>query len=90
MKIFFLKDWGNVKILKVNRSPDGLVSDIDAEHVERAMREIDDARDAEDQRQPGRHHEQRGRAGQPVERLDREARQIHLDAGCDVSAVAVD
>ena len=32
--------------------------EIKPEHVERAVREIDDASDAEDQRQPGAHEEQ--------------------------------
>ena len=54
---------------------DQRVGDVDAEHVERAVREVDDARDAEDQRQPGRDQEQRRRAGQPVEQLDEEARR---------------
>ena len=34
------------------------VGDIDAHHVERTMRKVDDARDAEDQRQAGGHQEQ--------------------------------
>ena len=50
--------------------------DIGAQHVERAMREVHDPRDAEDDRQPGRDEEQRGRARQPVQRLDEEEGEI--------------
>ena len=35
------------------------IGDVESQHVERAVREVDDARDAEDQRQAGGHHEQR-------------------------------
>ena len=41
------------------------------------MRDIDDARDAEDERKPGRDKEQAGRRGQAVEGLERKAFQIH-------------
>ena len=44
--------------------------DIGAEHVERAMGEIDDARDAEDDRQPRRHEEQRRRARKAGQELN--------------------
>jgi hypothetical protein len=44
---------------------------IQAHHVERAMREIDDPGDAEDQRQPCRDEKQRRGRRQPVEQLDR-------------------
>jgi hypothetical protein len=37
------------------------------------MGEVDDAGDAEDQRQAGRHQEQRRSAGQAVEQLDQKA-----------------
>ena len=40
------------------------------EHEKTAVRKIDDARDAENQRQPGSHQEQRGGVTQPVEQLD--------------------
>ena len=43
---------------------------IGAEHVERAMGEIDDARHAEDDRQPRRHEEQRRRAGKTGQELN--------------------
>ncbi len=36
------------------------VGDIGPEHIEGPVRDIDDAGDAEDQRQPGRHEEQAG------------------------------
>ena len=44
--------------------------DIGAEHVERAMGEIDDARHAEDDRQPRRHQKQRRRAGKAGQELN--------------------
>ena len=43
---------------------------IGAEHVERAMGEIDDPRHAEDDRQPRRHQKQRRRAGKTGQELD--------------------
>ena len=46
------------------------VGDVDAQHEKRTVGEIDDARDTEDQRQPGRDQEQRRRAGQAVEQLN--------------------
>ena len=50
--------------------------EVGAQHVERAVREIDDARDAEHDRQSGGDDEQRGRAGQPVQRLHEEEGEI--------------
>ena len=50
------------------------VRDVQADHEHRAVREIDDPRDPEDQGQADGDQEQRRRAGQPVEQLDREAR----------------
>ena len=44
--------------------------DIGAEHVERAMGEIDDPRHAEDDRQARRHQKQRRRAGKTGQELD--------------------
>ena len=44
-------------------------AEIGPQHVEGAVGEIDDPRDAEDDRQAGGNDEQRGGAGQPVERL---------------------
>src|SRR5258708_9059818 len=44
--------------------------DIGAEHVERAMREIDDARDAENDRQPRGDQKQRRRAGKSGQELN--------------------
>ena len=44
--------------------------DIGADHVEGAMGEIDDAGDAEDDREAGRHQEQRCRAGETGQELD--------------------
>ena len=41
------------------------------------MRDIDDARDAEDQRQPGGDEEQPGRRREPVERLKQEGIEGH-------------
>ena len=45
------------------------IGDIGAQHVEGAMREIHDARDAEDDRQAGGDEEQRAGAGEPGEEL---------------------
>ena len=50
---------------------------VDAEHVERPVREVDDARDAEDERQAGRDEEERRRAGEAVQELNDEAREVH-------------
>jgi hypothetical protein len=52
-----------------------LIRAVRAQHVQRAVREIDDARDAEDQRQAGRDEEQRRRGGQAVEELQKEGRE---------------
>ena len=49
---------------------DRAVGDVDPQHEKRAVREVDDAGDAKDQRQPRRHQKQRRRAGQAVEQLD--------------------
>ena len=48
------------------RQPDG---EIHAEHVQRAVGEVDDAADAEDERQPGGDQEERARTGEPVQEL---------------------
>jgi hypothetical protein len=53
------------------------VGEIDAQHVERAVRDIDDARDAEDQRQAGRDEEQPRCRRQPVEGLEQECVEGH-------------
>ena len=45
---------------------------IHAQHVKRAVREVDDARDAEDQRQPGGDQEQRRSVGQAVQELQQD------------------
>ena len=45
--------------------------------MERAMREVDDARDPEDQRQPRADEEQRRRAGQAVGELDEDGGEGH-------------
>src|SRR5437588_113116 len=43
--------------------------EIEPQHVERAVGDIDDAGDAENERQPGAHEKQARRRGEPVERL---------------------
>ncbi|MNV24002.1 hypothetical protein D3C71_1150450 [compost metagenome] len=53
------------------------IGHIDADHEERAMRKVDDARDTEDQRQPGAHQEQRGGPRQSVEQLNDKTRKTH-------------
>ena len=54
---------------------DERVRQVRRQHVERAVGEVDDARDAEDQREAGRDEEQEHRVGEPAEELDREERQ---------------
>src|SRR5690606_9400526 len=51
----------------------------DADHVERAVGEVDDARDTEDKRQACRDQEQRRRAGQAVKQLHDKTGNIHDD-----------
>src|SRR3546814_13940188 len=53
---------------------DEAVAAIGAEHVERTVREIDDAGDAENQRQARGDEEQGGCAGEPGEELDEQER----------------
>ena len=59
----------------VEQARDQLTAKIGAQHVERAVREIDDARDAEHDRQSGGDDEQRRGARQPVQRLHEEEGQ---------------
>ena len=54
------------RAVEPRRQRDG---DIGPQHVERAVRDIDDARDAEDERKPGRDEEQTGCRSKTVERL---------------------
>ena len=51
--------------------------DVGAQHVERAVRDVDDARDAKDKGKPGRDEEQTRRRGQAVEGLKRKAFPVH-------------
>ena len=53
------------------------VSHVGTDHVEAAVRQIDDAHDAEDQGQPGRDQEQQQSVLQRVQTLDQEGRQVH-------------
>ncbi len=50
---------------------------IGAEHEQRSMRDIDDARDAEDQREPGGDEKQARGGGEPVERLKQKTAEAH-------------
>jgi hypothetical protein len=50
---------------------------VHAEHVQRAVREVDDAGDAEDQRQAGGDEEERARAGEPVQELQQNGGTTH-------------
>ena len=52
-----------------------------ADHVERAMREVDQPHDAEDQRQPRRHQEQHDAELQAVQQLLDEEGCLHWLAG---------
>ncbi len=57
---------------------DGGVADIGAQHEERAMREVHDAHDAEDQRQSDAEEEQQCRLRQRVQALrDEEGEEVH-------------
>ena len=60
---------------------DQAVGAVEPQHVERAVREIDDPRHAEDQRQAGRHQEQRRGSGQPVQELDDDGGEGHAVCG---------
>ena len=51
--------------------------DIGAKHIERAVRQIDDAGDAEDERKAGCDQEQTGRRRQTVDRLKGQAFPVH-------------
>jgi hypothetical protein len=53
------------------------VGDVGPEHVERAMRDIDDARDAEDEGEPGRDEEQARCRSETIEGLKGEAGKTH-------------
>ena len=46
-------------------------TDIAAEQIKRPMRQIDDTKQAEDQRKAACDHKKQGREGQPVEKLER-------------------
>ena len=65
-------------------------AEIGAQHVERAVREIDHARDAEDQRQAGRDQEQAGSTGEAGQDLDEKEAQRGLSfAAINTCAPAV-
>ena len=51
--------------------------DVRAQHVQRAVGDVDDAGDAEDQRQADGDEEQPGRGGEPIERLEQEGVEAH-------------
>ena len=53
------------------------VGDVGPQHIEGPVRDIDDAGDAEDQRQAGGDKEQPGGGGEPVERLEQECAEGH-------------
>jgi hypothetical protein len=58
----------------LRREPHG---EVHPEHVQRAVGEVDDAADAEDERQPGGDEEQRARAGEPVQELQQNGGAAH-------------
>src|SRR5262249_43967403 len=51
--------------------------EIKPQHVERAVGDVDDAGDAENERQPGAHEKQARGGGEPVERLKEEGFKTH-------------
>ena len=59
-----------------NEARDQRGCEVGSQHVERAVREVDDPGDAEDQRQTARSDEQRGRGSQPVQRLNHQERCV--------------
>ncbi len=56
---------------------DQRIGAVEPQHVERTVRKVHDSRDAEDQRQAGRHQEQRRGGGQPVQELDEDRGKGH-------------
>ena len=52
--------------------------EIEAHHVERAMRNVDDSGDAEDQRQSSADQEQTGGSSKSVQRLEQKSFKAHL------------
>ncbi len=56
---------------------DQRIRDVAAQHEQRAMREIDDARHAENQRQSGGDQEQGRGAGKSVQQLDEQSGERH-------------
>src|SRR4029079_10878730 len=53
------------------------VGEVRADHVEAAVREVDDAENAEDQRQPARDQEQQQPVLRGVQALDEEDGEVH-------------
>ena len=51
--------------------------EVDAEHVERAVREVHYAGDAEDQRKPGRDEEERARRREAIQELQQDRGTAH-------------
>ncbi len=62
------------------------IGDVGPQHIEGPVRDIDDAGDAEDQRQADGDKEQAGRGGQPVERLEQECVESHLSRAASRSS----
>ena len=52
-------------------------ADVGADHVERAVREVDQVHDAEHQRQPGRHQEQHDAELHAVQALLEDEKRLH-------------
>jgi len=50
---------------------------IQPEHIERAVRDIDDAGDAENERQAGAHEKQARGRSEPIERLEQDGFKTH-------------
>ena len=65
---------GHQQVAEQRRQRPGHVG---ADHVEAAVRQVDHAHDAEDQRQAGGQHEEQQAVLQAVEQLDEEVGEVH-------------
>ena len=64
------------------------IGEVGAEHVEGAVGEVDDAEDAEHERQPARDEEQQEPVLHPVQELDGEADEIHSQQSAVIPGLA--
>ena len=67
---------GQVPVAEVRRKHE---REVGADHVEAAVRQVDDAHDSEDQRQPARDEEQQQPVLDPVQELDQEGSDVQAN-----------